>query len=189
MHSYYRLPANSEISAPRETIWPRMKCRTVTVPPSSSSPFYVQALQYTPEPEYSRDDGLTLLLFHAMNLHKETFHGLVARVLEDKAINSEGGVKIKDIWCIGKPQRLHRKQNIKYQYLDNPNHGLSAFLNANLLGSDEWEDKCKCGIFYATDGHYGALSSCMQGGQLNIPVPHTPSSLPPRTVSTFASGI
>ncbi|KAL4255131.1 AB hydrolase superfamily protein [Pleurotus pulmonarius] len=101
-----------------------MKCRTVTVPPSSASPFYVQALQYTPEPEYSRDDGLTLILFHAMNLHKETFHGLVARVLEDPTINSEGGVKIKDIWCI-----------------DNPNHGLSALLNAQLLGTDERKDK------------------------------------------------
>ncbi|KAJ8517797.1 hypothetical protein ONZ45_g5072 [Pleurotus djamor] len=121
-----------------------MKRRTITIPPSPSSPFFVQALQYTPEPEYTGDDGLTLLLFHAMNLHKETFDVMVRSLLSKGTMNSGGGVKIRDVWT-----------------LDNPNHGLSASLNAHILDNEEWKDKW--GAIYYAQAAYSLLSTTSYG--------------------------
>ncbi|KAF8634260.1 hypothetical protein AX17_004217 [Amanita inopinata Kibby_2008] len=94
-----------------------MQRRRVLVGPSASSPFYVEGLQYIPDRSY--DDGFTLIMFHAMNLHKETFEVLLTRLMGDV----HSSVKFRDAWCI-----------------ENPNHGRSASLNQKLLTSPEYVD-------------------------------------------------
>ncbi|KAL0945388.1 hypothetical protein HGRIS_000882 [Hohenbuehelia grisea] len=94
-----------------------MDQRLVVVAPSHVCPFYVQALQYTPHD--SHDDGVTLLLFHAMMLHKETYHTMLTSLLQVP------GLRIKDVWCI-----------------ENPNHGRSAVMNTELLDSPQYRERC-----------------------------------------------
>lgn len=73
-----------------------MKRRFVIVEPSTACPFRVEGLQYIPE--RSHDDGLTLVLLHAVNLHKETFDVMLTHLLES---DRPGSLKFKDAWCIG----------------------------------------------------------------------------------------
>lgn len=92
-----------------------MQKRYVAVGPSIHCPFHVEALQYTPG--QSMVNGYTLILLHAMSLHKETFDSFVLALLNDTQASS-----IRDVWCI-----------------DNPNCGRSSSLNQALLSSDEYK--------------------------------------------------
>ncbi|KAG6828434.1 hypothetical protein H0H92_008008 [Tricholoma furcatifolium] len=80
-------------------------------------PFRHEALRFIPPQSY--EDGSTLLFFHAMTLHKETFIPLIMHLL--KKLPSG---KINDIWAI-----------------ENPNHGRSSRLNQTLLDSYEYREK------------------------------------------------
>lgn len=94
-----------------------MQKRYVAVGPSIHCPFHVEALEYIPA--QSTVNGYTLVLLHAMNLHKETFDSFVSVLLSDTQTSS---LHIRDVWCI-----------------DNPNCGRSSSLNQTLLSTDEYK--------------------------------------------------
>ncbi|KIJ35040.1 hypothetical protein M422DRAFT_51654 [Sphaerobolus stellatus SS14] len=98
-----------------------MQKHYVVVEPSPLCPFYVEGLQYIPA--QSSPDGFTLLLMHAMNLHKETFDSFLYALMEDDKMAS---LLIKDAWCI-----------------DNPNSGRSSILNHKLLSTNEYKGICE----------------------------------------------
>ncbi|KIJ47855.1 hypothetical protein M422DRAFT_163533 [Sphaerobolus stellatus SS14] len=116
-----------------------MQKHYVVVEPSSLCPFYVEGLRYIPA--RSSPHGFTLLLMHAMNLHKETFDSFLHALLEDNKITS---LPIKDAWCI-----------------ENPNHGRSSILNQKLLSTSEYKGKWNAfeyaraarSFLHATDTH------------------------------------
>ncbi|KAF5366585.1 hypothetical protein D9758_008935 [Tetrapyrgos nigripes] len=97
-----------------------MKKQYVTVSPTSTCPFFVEAVRY--EPERLVVNGFTLILLHAMNLHKETFSTLLQHLFEDS-----GGNQVKEAWCI-----------------DNPNSGRSSSLNQETLKQPPYRDRWLC---------------------------------------------
>ncbi|PFH46942.1 hypothetical protein AMATHDRAFT_7234 [Amanita thiersii Skay4041] len=94
-----------------------MRQRRVLLGPSSACQFYVEALQYVPQPSY--EDGYTLVMFHAMNLHKETFEVLLEQMMEKLPTS----VRYREAWVI-----------------ENPNHGRSSVMNQAILKSQEYID-------------------------------------------------
>ncbi|KAF8870821.1 hypothetical protein BD779DRAFT_1680806 [Infundibulicybe gibba] len=76
-----------------------MEQEYIAIDATASSPFRVEALHYTPEVSY--DDGITFILLHAMNLHKETYHVLLKHLLGSRS--SPPALRIKDAWCIENP--------------------------------------------------------------------------------------
>ncbi|KAH0586755.1 hypothetical protein H2248_007964 [Termitomyces sp. 'cryptogamus'] len=94
-----------------------MRSQYFIIQPCFGCPFRTEAIRFVPHQSF--DDGLTLLFFHAVNLHKETFTILITELM--KIISP---VRIHDIWAI-----------------DNPNQGRSASLNRPLLESEEYRDK------------------------------------------------
>ncbi|KAL0948561.1 hypothetical protein HGRIS_011121 [Hohenbuehelia grisea] len=96
----------------------------------------------TVHPHDSHDNGLTFLLLHAMTLHTETFQPMVTSLLQEK--NTVPGLRIKDVWCI-----------------DNPNHGQSAVLNAELLNSPEYREHWNAREY--AKGLYSLLSTTSHG--------------------------
>ncbi|KAK7471137.1 hypothetical protein VKT23_002549 [Stygiomarasmius scandens] len=100
-----------------------LKGQYVTVAPTSTCPFFVEAIRYVPESTDSsrqrRSCGLTLILLHAMNLHKETYSLMIQHLFEDF-----GGLDVKEAWSI-----------------DNPNSGRSSSLNQELLQSSQYRER------------------------------------------------
>ncbi|KAG6847486.1 hypothetical protein H0H93_007830, partial [Arthromyces matolae] len=107
--------------------------------PSHSCPFRTEAIRFVPLESY--EDGLTLLLFHAMNMHKETFTPLVDEFFK---IVSTGSVRIREVWAI-----------------DNPNQGRSGNLNRELLESEKYRDEWSATEY--ANAAYALLSSTAQG--------------------------
>ncbi|KAJ7671274.1 hypothetical protein DFH06DRAFT_1082704 [Mycena polygramma] len=95
-----------------------MKRNLFLLNPSSACPFHVQALQYIPD-NFS-DTGLTLILLHAVNLHKETYEVMLPHLLKQTS-----GISIRDVWCV----------------IENPNHGNSAWINRELLSTPKYRDQ------------------------------------------------
>ncbi|KAG6810413.1 hypothetical protein H0H92_011974 [Tricholoma furcatifolium] len=94
-----------------------MQTQVFTVEATSTCPFRTETIRFIPHE--SHEDGLTLLFFHAINLHKETFNLLITNLL-----NAVSPLKINDVWAI-----------------DNPNQGRSASLNRALLESEKYREK------------------------------------------------
>ncbi|KAG6915075.1 hypothetical protein DXG01_013570 [Tephrocybe rancida] len=93
-----------------------MQSELFIIEPCFGCPFRTEAIRFVPS--QSPEDGLTLLFFHAINLHKETFTLVITELLRKAP-----PVKIKDVWAI-----------------DNPNQGRSAALNRALLESDKYHE-------------------------------------------------
>ncbi|KAJ6496423.1 Alpha/beta hydrolase fold-1 [Mycena sanguinolenta] len=97
-----------------------MRRSVFTLKPNSEGttcPFHIGAIQYVPDESF--DHGFTLVLMHAMNLHKETFEPMLHHLLKRTS-----GVQIRDVWCI-----------------ENPNQGQSARLNQKLLSTPKYRDR------------------------------------------------
>ncbi|KAJ7149051.1 alpha/beta-hydrolase [Mycena crocata] len=97
----------------------------IDLEPSPSYPFHVLATKYTYEgnPYTASSDAFTLVLFHALGVHKETWEPIVARIF---TLCSSGAsqVKIRDIFSI-----------------ESPNHGRSSAVNALAMSkqaTDNW---------------------------------------------------
>ncbi|KAJ6518728.1 Alpha/beta hydrolase fold-1 [Mycena sanguinolenta] len=97
----------------------------VDLEPSLSYPFHVLATRYSfnGNPYGNSDDAFTLILFHALGAHKETWQVTVNRIFE---LCSSGAsrVKIRDIFS-----------------LESPNHGRSSEINAPEIAEravDDW---------------------------------------------------
>ncbi|KAG6840637.1 hypothetical protein C0991_005402 [Blastosporella zonata] len=97
-----------------------MQSRNFVVGPCFGCPFRTEALRFVPAQSY--DDGLTLLLFHAMNLHKETFKLLITALLQNIS-----PVKIKEVWAIGSTLAA------AYAFLSTTSHGVD-FSQRKLVG-------------------------------------------------------
>jgi len=91
-----------------------MRRSVLTLKPERNCPFHVEAVQYIPDEPF--DNGWTLILLHAMNLHKETFEPMLFHLLKRTP-----GIQIRDVWCI-----------------ENPNQGRSARLNRKLLSTPKY---------------------------------------------------
>ncbi|KAJ7155421.1 Alpha/beta hydrolase fold-1 [Mycena crocata] len=103
--------------------------------PSPICPFRVEAAQYTPDSPC--ENGLTLIVLHAMSLHKETFAPMLEHLLA-------GSTTIKDVWSI-----------------DNPNHGRSSTLNQGLLTSPSYREYWSAAEYARAT--YSFLSSASHG--------------------------
>ena len=111
-----------------------MQPQCIIIQPCFDCAFRIETQRFVPHQSF--DDGLTLLFFHAVNLHKETFTILITELM--KVISP---VKIHDIWTIGEClSYLH--DHAPMRPLDNPNQGRSASLNRPLLESEEYREKC-----------------------------------------------
>ncbi|KAK6992171.1 Alpha/beta hydrolase fold-1 [Favolaschia claudopus] len=112
-----------------------MKSQLFISEPTSLCPFRVEGVQYLPASPC--EDGFTLVFFHAMNLHKETYEPMVDLLLERSN-------NIRDVWCI-----------------DNPNHGRSASLNQTLLETPQYHKYWSATEY--TRAVYSFLSSPVHG--------------------------
>jgi hypothetical protein len=96
----------------------------IDLKPSVSYPFHVLAIQYNYEgnPYRNSADAFTLILFHALGVHKETWEITVARIF---SLCSSGAseVKIRDIFSV-----------------ESPNHGSSSAINANEIAKQTVDD-------------------------------------------------
>ncbi|KAF7371123.1 hypothetical protein MSAN_00747500 [Mycena sanguinolenta] len=111
-----------------------MRRSVLTLKPISegtTSPFHVGAIQYVPDESF--DHGFTLILLHAVNLHKETFEPMLQHLLKQTS-----RVQIRDVWCI-----------------ENPNQGQSARLNQKLLSTPKYRDR-----WTAAEGRAFGSSAC-----------------------------
>lgn len=67
----------------------------------SPSPYCRFNVEYTRTiPTISYQDGITLLLFHAVNLHKEILDAMVANLIT-LCSSQRPALKIHDIWAVG----------------------------------------------------------------------------------------
>ncbi|KAJ7334060.1 Alpha/beta hydrolase fold-1 [Mycena albidolilacea] len=97
----------------------------IDLEPSLSYPFHVLATHYNFEgnPYSDSDDALTLILFHALGVHKETWEVTIASIF-NLCSSGASQAKIRDILSI-----------------ESPNHGRSSEINANEIARqavDNW---------------------------------------------------
>ncbi|KAK7030680.1 Abhydrolase domain-containing protein mpaH [Favolaschia claudopus] len=97
----------------------------IILEPSASYPFHVLATHYSyrGNPFGNSEDALTLILFHALGVHKETWEVTVSRLF-DLCTSTSSQIKIRDVFSI-----------------ESPNHGRSAEINADQIakqGVDNW---------------------------------------------------
>ncbi|KAJ7634074.1 Alpha/beta hydrolase fold-1 [Mycena polygramma] len=93
--------------------------------PSPSYPFHILATRYNyaGNPHSSSDDATTLIMLHALGVHKETWEITIARIFS-LCDSGASQVKIRDIFSI-----------------ESPNHGHSSAVNAGEIAKqriDNW---------------------------------------------------
>ncbi|KZT43148.1 hypothetical protein SISSUDRAFT_743305 [Sistotremastrum suecicum HHB10207 ss-3] len=94
-----------------------MNQESFVVDPRPAFPCFVSAIRYTPvrkSTDISRQRGLSLILLHAIGLHKETWQPVVERMFDE----ASGEQNICEAWSI-----------------EYPDHGQSAVINDEILSS------------------------------------------------------